>query len=97
MRYMISEAIAKTIDLVVADAKAKHKILDVYQLASGVQQLHASDNVALEDIVERFVVVAGADCVIEFKTPLSAVMGSPMAANDEALPATNGHAVLKFG
>jgi hypothetical protein len=69
MRFELSPELKLTIDDYIDDLKNARKILDVYKAAAQIRERHISENVALEDIIERLVMRAGTDCLVEFRTP----------------------------
>jgi hypothetical protein len=72
MRYERSTGMNDTIADYVAQYKKSSKILDVYKAAATIQGRYPMEKVTLEDVIERLVLSAGSDCLIEFHPPRAA-------------------------
>ena len=62
-------------------ARGKREILDVYKAAEMIRLEHISDNVALEDIIEKIVLTAGSTLPMEFRRARS----QPRQTGDAAI------------
>lgn len=85
MQISLSQAMLKSIEGHIEEARGRGAILDVYRIAEIIRVKHIDDNVALEDIVERIVLGAGSNLPVEFNLPdfateelLEVVDGSPI-------------------
>ena len=68
MQITLSRQMLESITKLVSHVHSKCEMLDVFQAATAIQQLHYLDNVALEDIVNEIVLRA---------TPGTAMMLAP--------------------
>jgi hypothetical protein len=87
MQISFSQAMLKSIESHIQEARGRGAILDVYRIAEIIRVKHIDDNVALEDIVEKIVLNAGSNLPVEFNLPDFAtevlegvVDGSPIEA-----------------
>jgi hypothetical protein len=82
MNIELSPTLLKAISAELSKAEAENAILDVYGVAENIQKQHPSENVALEDIVQKLLTGRGAVGVIEFTprspTILDVVMPGPV-------------------
>ena len=69
MQISFSQAMLKSIESYIQEARARGAILDVYRIAEIIRVKHIDDNVALEDIVEKIVLNAGSNLPVEFNLP----------------------------
>jgi hypothetical protein len=76
MRHELSVDMKVAIDDYVAPYKKSGQILDVHKAASSIQERHPTASATIEDIVERLVLSAGADCSIEFRPTEAGLNGS---------------------
>ena len=67
MNILLSPGMLKSIFGHIEKARVKREILDVHKAAEIIRLEHVDDNVALEDIIEKIVLNAGASLPIEFK------------------------------
>jgi hypothetical protein len=72
MRYELSTNMNDTIADYVAQYKKSGKILDVYKVAATIQGRYPMEKVTRADVIERLVLSAGSDCMIEFHPPRAA-------------------------
>jgi hypothetical protein len=81
MNIKLSPTLLQAISAELCKAEAENAILDVYRVAENIQKQHPSENVALEDIVQKLLTGRGAVRVIEFapRSPsiLDAVIAGP--------------------
>lgn len=87
MQISFSQAMLKSIESHIHEARGRGAILDVYRIAEIIRVEHLDDNVALEDIVEKIVLNAGSNLPVEFNLPdfatdvlVEVVDGSPIEA-----------------
>jgi len=73
MHISLSPEMLKSIESHVQQARGSGVILDVYRAAETIRVKHIADNIALEDIIEKIVSIAGANLPMEFAVPEFAV------------------------
>jgi hypothetical protein len=95
MRHELSTGMKDAIADYVAQYKKSGKILDVYKAAASIRERHPMDDVALDDVIERLVLSAGSDYLIEFHPPracaelrTAGMDGSPSTASSNVDGAT---------
>jgi hypothetical protein len=82
MQILFSEAMLKSIESHIQEARGKGAILDVYRTAEIIRVKHLADNVALEDIIEQIVLNAGSNLPVEFNMPAFVVEERTGVIND---------------
>ena len=84
MKILLSSGMLNSILNHIEKARGKREILDVYKAAEMIRLEHISDNIALEDIIEKIVLTTGSSLPMEFKRAKSqrqtgdAVIDSPV-------------------
>ena len=76
MQIFFSPEMLKSIDSQVQEARGRGVILNIYRVAEIIRVKHIDDNIALEDIIEKIVLIAGSNFPIEFNLPYFADEGS---------------------
>jgi hypothetical protein len=69
MQISFSQAMLKSIESHIQEARGEGTILDVYRIAEIIRVKHIDDNVALEDIIEKIVLNSGSNLPVEFNMP----------------------------
>jgi hypothetical protein len=69
MQISLSPEMLKSIDSQVQEARGRGVILDIYRVAETIRVKHIDDNIALEDIIEKIVLIAGSNFPVEFNLP----------------------------
>ena len=98
MNIELSPTLLQAIAAELCKAEAENAIFDVYGVAENIQKQHPSENVALEDIVQKLLAGRGAVGVIEFSprspTILDVVMPGPV--RDKALGPGKGLSPVRY-
>jgi hypothetical protein len=67
MNILLSSGMLNSILNHIEKARGMREMLDVYKAAEMIRLEHISDNVALEDIIEKIVLTAGSTLPMEFR------------------------------